>query len=195
MSIVLSGIVKYVVDRFIVGVKGCKTVDCVLVKLSTAVYDIRSYTSSGGYTTSTLIHEFLQNSEVMKILSGLSYEKEYVEMKISTDPRFSSLKPYLQLIISAIDSAEERGIEPSTIFRADTRGPTWQIEYQEEYGRTHYKRIYVKSRKKRGIRGAIEKIRELFITYKKTVILLVLAATVVAIAVAIAILLSRAKAI
>lgn len=190
----MSSIVKYIVDRFIVGIKGCKTVDCVLVKLSTAVYDIRSYTSSGGYTTSTLIHEFLYDSEVMKVLSGLSHEKEYVEMKISTDPRFSSLKPYLQLIISAIESARERGVEPSTIFRADIRGPTWQIEYQENYGgRTHQKRIHI--RKKGGTRRAIEKVRELLTTYRKTVILLVLATTVVAIAVAIAILLSRAKPI
>lgn len=135
-------VVRYFVDRFSIGVKDCRTVDCVLVKLTTAICDIRDYARSaidGEYTAPKFIREFLHDGEVMKILSGVSHARSYIVEKVYNDPRFSPLKNYLQYILSAMDSAVEMGIEPPTVFKAYAREPTWQIEYQEVHGSTRPK--------------------------------------------------------
>ncbi len=191
----MCSVVRDVINRFIIGVRDCKTIDCVLVKLTTAIYSIRSYSQTmedSRYTASTLIQEFLHNDNVMKILSGLSHEKRYIETKISSDPRFSLLKNYLQIILTAIDLAERRGVEPSTIFRADTRGPTWQIEHQEEeYRRIRHRGIYIERKKiDKSRKTAINRVK---ILLSKKIIAIIL--LIIAIAIAIAILIPRIKLI
>lgn len=189
----MDSVVRDVINRFVIAVRDCRTIDCILIKLTTAIYDIRSYSQTiadSGYTTSTLINEFLHDIDVMRILSGLSYEKRYVEMKISNDPRFSPLKNYLDMILTAIDLAKKRGIEPFTIFRADTRGPTWQIEYrEEEYRRTHHRRIYVERNLNKNIKTVFNSVKKILLSRKSIAIVLI----IIVIAIAIAILMSRIR--
>lgn len=177
-------IVRQFVERFIIGVKDCKTVDCILIKLSSALYDIRSYASASlnNYSTSLLINEFLHDFEVMRILSGLAYEKEYVVMKILHDPRFSILNQYSHLIVASIDEARKK-VEPIKVFRSDTRAPTWQIEQQEAYSGILYNKRYKEHSKRRGF----EPVSSLFNKVKKSISIKIIVVLIILIILAIAI--------
>jgi len=177
-------IVRQFVERFIIGAKDCKTIDCILIKLSSALYDIRSYASASlnNYSASLLVNEFLHDFETMRILSGLAHEKDYVVMKILHDPRFTILNQYSHLIIASIDEASKK-VEPIKVFSSDTRAPTWQIEQQEIHSGILYNEGYKEHSKKRGFRP----VSSLFNKVKKSISIKIIVVLIILIILTIAI--------
>lgn len=122
-----------VIERFLSGVDTCRSVDCVLIKLSSAFLEIRDF-SKGFPTKETeaeLIHEFLSHPNVMEVLAGLADSIDVVENKVLKDVRFSDLRPYVSQIIDAIRHASEKFI-PQQVYHSYERPPLWQIEHREQ---------------------------------------------------------------
>ncbi|MCS7112020.1 MAG: hypothetical protein RMI45_01210 [Ignisphaera sp.] len=188
----MGEVVGWIAERFTMGVRDCKTIDCVLIKLTTAVCEIRDYVEAAlesRYSSSALVHSFLSDPDVMKILAGLSHERRYVEAKILSDPRFSPLRIHLQLLLSAIDVAAEKGVKPYAVFRTDTRAPTWQIEYLERYSNSPHKETHLGSSeymggswRSRNGRRRVGRVRNL-LSWRKIMVVIGLLAAAVAIVV------------
>ena len=132
--IVVSPIDTYV-DKFVSGASTCRTVDCVLVRLSSAFLAIKDFVESfplGSSREEDFIYEFLNHPKVMRILAGLADSIDVVEAKLQNDVRFRNLQPHLSSIIDSIRCASQKYIPPRE-FVAYERPPLWRIEYKE-YG-------------------------------------------------------------
>ncbi len=129
----MSSPIDVYVEKFVSGANSCHTVDCVLIRLSSAFFAIRDFAESfplGDSREKDFIYEFLNNPNVMKILAGLIDNIDIVESKIQRDVRFKNLRPYLSQILEAIRRSSER-YPSSRSFTARERPPLWRIEYRE----------------------------------------------------------------
>jgi len=118
--------------RFVACSETCRSVDCVLVCLSSAFYEIadvaRELPSAG--SEEGLVSEFLGYPDVRKALAGLAYSIGALEGKINGDPRFKNLRKYLPQIVSTIKNAFMEHT-PSRAYHDSKRPPTWRVEYEE----------------------------------------------------------------
>jgi len=122
--------------RFVACSETCRSVDCVLVCLSSAFYEIadvaRELPSAG--SEEGLVSEFLSHPDVRKALSGLAYSIGALEDKINGDPRFKNLRKYLPQIVSTIKNASME-YTPSRAYYDSKRPPTWRVEHEEHKSR------------------------------------------------------------
>ena len=122
--------------RFVACSETCRSVDCVLVCLSSAFYEIadvaRELPSAG--SEEGLVSEFLSHPDVRKALSGLAYSIGALEDKINGDPRFKNLRKYLPRIVSTIKNASME-YTPSRAYYDSNRPPTWRVEHEEHKSR------------------------------------------------------------
>ena len=121
------------IEEFLLGCDTCRSVDCVLVKLSSAIYAIRDIAKSlptGGLSEEEIVEEFLNHPDVMRVLAGLAGSIDSVRSKIEVDVRFRDLRPYLDMIIASIERAS-RESRPLREYIDYVRPPTWRIEREE----------------------------------------------------------------
>jgi len=136
----LGGIVERfladVIERFVSATATCQSVDCVLVRLSSAFLKIKDLAE--GFSTSVseeeLIIAFLNHQEVLKVLAGLADNIEAVEDMIWSDPRFKILRPYTFQIINAIKRGSQIYVAPRVYYDYE-KPPLWRIEYEEHKAR------------------------------------------------------------
>ena len=141
-------VVSDAVKKFVYGCNGCESIDCVLIRLSTAIYTLEDYASKslGSVSPRSLIQLFLENRDVKTILAGLAPNIDAVVRKIYNDPRFDNIKRYAPQIIEAINRASAE-CTPQTIY-ADVeypsiflqlqpgRGSSWESTHAENRGRS-----------------------------------------------------------
>ncbi|MEM0311527.1 MAG: transglutaminase-like domain-containing protein [Ignisphaera sp.] len=94
-----------VVRRFLDGVEGCESVDCILVRLSTAFFSMNDLARRFSLSIEELVNRFLSHPDVMKVLAGLDIQ--LVVKKICCDARFSNLRQHQSKIIDAIKRASQ----------------------------------------------------------------------------------------
>jgi len=126
-------LVDAIVDRFVVATETCRSIDCVLVKLSSAFFEIRGIVRDFPTTGSEkdLVNDFLNHPETLKVLAGLTNTIGAVENKVQSDPRFKDLRAYAPQIINAIKRASEMHT-PRQVYYEHERPPLWRIEYEEQ---------------------------------------------------------------
>ncbi len=128
---------KVIIERFLISVETCRSIDCVLIRMSSAVYELEEVAEWYDNTKSNkirVIEAFLRDESVRIILRGLYDNRNYVIEKILRDPRFKILRPYIDLIEKHIVEAFRSGIKPKTIYSIEDRPPLWKIEYEEKRG-------------------------------------------------------------
>lgn len=149
-----------IVKKFLSGVETCRSVDCVLVKLSSAVYEIEDFVHGFPVrgNTSDLVHHFLYRYSVQRVLASLGVYREYVLEKIYGDVRFKNLRKYANIIMKAIDDASRNYVGTLHISNYE-RPALWQIEYQETHNISTYDNIgyKIKGNYSRGIRKETNK--------------------------------------
>ncbi|MEM0311523.1 MAG: hypothetical protein QXF10_08785 [Ignisphaera sp.] len=120
------------ISTFVDGAKDCRSIDCVLTKLSTAFLSIRDFVEASlePVREDELVKMFLSHPDVMRVLSGLGENLEYVEAKISVDMRFDNLRLYRNEILDAIKTAYQIYV-PTQRYETYERPPTWQVERME----------------------------------------------------------------
>ena len=134
----MGSLIDIYVNRFVVGASGCHTVNCVLVRLSSAFLAIKDFVEDfplGSLSEIDLVYESLNHPKVMRILAGLADHVDVVETKIQGDVRFKNLRPYLSLIIDAIRYASQK-CTPLREYYDRERPPLWRIEYEEHRARS-----------------------------------------------------------
>jgi len=126
-------IVEEIVRKFAAGAETCHTVDCVLVRLSSAFLEISDFVKDFPTTAreEELITSFLNHPEVLRILAGLAFDTEVLEEKIALDPRFKNLRPHTIQILHAVKRASAE--HPSKQhYSAFERPPVWRVESMEQ---------------------------------------------------------------
>jgi len=125
-------IVEEIVRRFIAGTETCHTVDCVLVRLSSAFLEIGDFVKEFPTTAreEELITCFLNHPDVLRILAGLASSIEALVEKITLDPRFKNLRPYTTQILHAVELASTE-YPPRHYYSAVEKPPLWRIENLE----------------------------------------------------------------
>jgi len=103
-----------------------RSIDGLLVKLSTIVYDLSEHCNGRAECVSRMLEALLRDQRVSRSLSRFSCFPDEVSALASSNPRFKVLKPYIGLIEGVLKSIECRGgvVEK-------TREPTFRLE--EEY--------------------------------------------------------------
>jgi len=98
------------VKKFVAGADGCRTIDCILVRLSAELYSIEDYVRGfpTSDTTYTIFKEFLNQPEVQDKLQLLACTPETTAYVIQSNPRFKNLRPYLQLLMNTLENIECR---------------------------------------------------------------------------------------
>jgi len=110
----LEDIVRIFTNEVLLG----KSIDWYLIKLSSVVTSIKDiYGIEASYK---VFEEFLNISVVAKALEPLACYVDVVEERVSRDPRFSSLRPYKNILVRTLRSIECRDIGLSTMVREST---------------------------------------------------------------------------
>ena len=121
-----------VIEKFVAGVKTCRSIDCVLANLSAAFFEIKDFAEDfPKMTEEELVRKFLSDSDVWRFLAGLTNSIDAVKAKIRNDVRLKNLRPYTSLIIDTIKIASEES-PPKYTYRDYERPPLWRIEYDEK---------------------------------------------------------------
>ncbi len=145
-----SSFINDVVSKFIKSVETCRTVDCVLVKLSTAISYLEDYAerpSTRHIDVRSIIDKFLRDIRVREILAGLYPYIDFVRDKIYRDVRFRNLERYADLILDAIEIAGQC-YAPRRVFQPIDRPPAWRIESEERrVSQTFREAVYSTSRR------------------------------------------------
>jgi len=148
-----------IIKRFMLGVETCHTIDCVLVRLSSAIYELEDLAKQFQKNSAELVNDFLSNKQVRQILRGLYDDIDIVMYKIQVDPRFKNLKAYSRLIEQQI--LESRKLISTKRFAPLERKPLWRIEYEEKHPSESYEipvihsnnyRTYTETRESRDLR-------------------------------------------
>lgn len=106
--------IDHLVHEFLTGLRDCRSVDCVLVKLSSAICSISDFAETFQLNVRELVDKFLSHPDVVKALVGLVRNLQDVEEKIQSDVRFKNLQPYLSSILNVIRQAlQQTAREPS----------------------------------------------------------------------------------
>jgi len=157
-------IVEEVVKKFVAGAETCHTIDCVLVRLSSAFLEISDFVKEFPTTLreEELITRFLNHPDVLKILAGLASGMGVLEEKIAVDPRFKNLRPYTTQILHAVERASAE--YPSRqYYSAFEKPPLWRVENMEQEFRKAEPEIvapstapHVRSKKIRRMTGGFE---------------------------------------
>lgn len=124
---------EFVLENFLADASLCRSVDCLLVKLSTAIYALEDFVGNSFAEKSgeELVREFLREERVQRVLASLAEHTGVVAAKIQSDPRFKNLRKYLGVLIEAIDVATQK--HQSTIHLEHVeRAPTWRVEQEKE---------------------------------------------------------------
>ncbi len=126
-----------IIEKFLIDVNLCRSVDCVLVKLSTAIYEIEDLTRSPLTSENAieLVHYFLYLESVQKILANLNSYKDFIEEKIYSDVRFKNLRKYGNIILNAIDNASRHHVGTLQLNRIK-RPSIWYIDDKYSYKST-----------------------------------------------------------
>lgn len=100
------------IRMFLRGVRGCRSVDCVLTELSNVVAYLEDLV---GVDAAKLVDLFLRDDRVANILAGLRPSIDVVKSRVLEDPRFENLRRYLDLILESIACASRVHV-PTRIF-------------------------------------------------------------------------------
>ena len=93
-----------VIDRFVNEVSLGSSVDWFLIKLSSAIDELEELSRLSKNSMQSYLKTFLGDERVKRCLSRFSCYLEEVERAIAFNPRFRSLRPYLNDIVEAIKS-------------------------------------------------------------------------------------------
>jgi hypothetical protein len=125
---------EFVLEKFLADAPLCKNVDCLLVKLSTAVYALEDFLKESPFmqkSSAELIKEFLYDERVQRVLASLANYADTISMMVQNDPRFKNLRGYLDLLLEAVATASQR--YQSIIYLEHVeRAPTWRVEQEKE---------------------------------------------------------------
>ncbi|MCD6301126.1 MAG: hypothetical protein J7L82_03545 [Staphylothermus sp.] len=124
---------EYVLEKFLKDIDTCKSVDCFLIKLSSAIFSLEDYLKGNPYVEKTdeeLVLDFLYNEDVQRVLADLADFKDLVLAKIHGDVRFRNLRKYDELLVEAITSASQK-YNPRTSLFTVKRDALWRIEQEE----------------------------------------------------------------
>ena len=103
-----------VIDRFVEGVETCYSTDCLLVKLSSAVYTIE-HISRSPTQRKTLLTALLSDLRVSRILARFYPYKDEIRERIETNVRFKNLRDYIDIILGAVERSVEAVESPKSI--------------------------------------------------------------------------------
>ena len=93
-----------IIDRFVNEVSLGSSVDWFLIKLSSAIDELEELSRSSKDSMQNYLKAFLGDERVKRCLAKFSCYLEEVEQAITFNPRFRSLRPYLNDIVEAIKS-------------------------------------------------------------------------------------------
>ncbi|HID80142.1 MAG TPA: hypothetical protein EYP48_00285 [Ignisphaera sp.] len=96
--------INNIIDRFVSEVSLGSSVDWFLIKLSSAIDELEELSRSSKDSMRSYLKAFLGDERVKRCLARFSCYLEEVEHAIVSDPRFRSLRPYLNDIVEAIKS-------------------------------------------------------------------------------------------
>lgn len=114
-------------------IEECRTIDCLLVKLTTLVHDVEEYTSSipsrdrRGLSRG-IFEEIIRHPKTINRLSILSCHVDIVKSMLWATPRFKKLREYEDILIRILENTECN----SSRYLDISREPTYVIE-REEY--------------------------------------------------------------
>ena len=93
-----------IIDKFVSEVSLGSSVDWFLIKLSSAIDELEELSRSSKDSMQSYLKAFLGDERVKRCLARFSCYLEEVERAIVSNPRFRSLRPYLNDIVEAIKS-------------------------------------------------------------------------------------------
>ena len=131
---------EYVLEKFLKDIDTCRSIDCYLTKLSSAVFALEDYLQGNPFVEMTnegLVRDFLYNEDVQRVLANLADYWNVVARRIQSDVRFKNLRRYEDLILEAITAASCR-FPVSVSLSTDVRNALWRIEYEEKYSSKDY---------------------------------------------------------
>lgn len=113
------------IEKFVVEVERCSTIDCYLIKLATLVDSIKEHFPRE--RTRRVLEKIMKCDEVRDSMSPLAnYSNITIEI-ITRDPRHASLRSYIDIITTTL-----QGIKPKYKQLEVTREPTYRIEEWEK---------------------------------------------------------------
>ena len=109
------------IEKFVVEVEKCSTIDCYLIKLATLVDSIKEHFPHE--RARRVLEKIMKCDEVQDSLSPLAYYRDIAIEIITRDPRHASLRSYIDIIATTL-----QGIKPKYKQLEVTREPTYRIE-------------------------------------------------------------------
>ncbi|MEM4752930.1 MAG: hypothetical protein QXR55_05545 [Sulfolobales archaeon] len=116
------GSLDTIAKMFVSEVSLGKSVDWYLIKLSGVITYLKD--SYGRENLPEILEEFLNIDIVTKALEPLACHADVVEKIITENPRFSDLRPYSHILISALGRISCRDVGLTT----NVREPTFKVE-------------------------------------------------------------------
>jgi hypothetical protein len=113
------------IEKFVVEVERCSTIDCYLIKLATLVDSVKEHFPRE--RTRRVLEKIMKCDEVQDSISPLAYYSNITIEIITRDPRHASLRSYIDIITTTLQS-----IKPKYKQLEVTREPTYRIEEWEK---------------------------------------------------------------
>jgi len=113
------------IEKFVVEVERCSTIDCYLIKLATLVDSAKEHFPRE--RTRRVLEKIMKCDEVQDSMSPLAYYSNITIEIITRDPRHAPLRNYIDIITTTL-----QGIKPKYKQLEVTREPTYRIEEWEK---------------------------------------------------------------
>jgi hypothetical protein len=161
------------IEKFVVEVEKCSTIDCYLIKLATLADSIKEHFPHE--RARRVLEKIMKCDEVQDSLSPLAYYRDIAIEIITRDPRHASLRSYIDIIATTL-----QGIKPKYKQLEVTREPTYRIEKgsKEAIVAPRTRRESIGSMREQDVEKHVERKTSNFANLLKIVAVIIVASTI-----------------
>jgi hypothetical protein len=164
------------IEKFVVEVERCSTIDCYLIKLATLVDSVKEHFPRE--RTRRVLEKIMKCDEVQDSMSPLANYSNVITEIITRDPRHASLRSYIDIITTTL-----QGIKPKYKQLEVTREPTYRIEEWEKSSKEpivalRTQRENIGPMREQGVEKRVERKTSNFANLLKIIAVIIIASTI-----------------